>query len=101
MKPFAKSFDTFDTTLTRWTARHAVPLLRVSVGVVFLWFGFLKFFPGGRGVVAAVGDQDTAVDLPVVPDQIGLRQPDTGEQHLVGIRDLHRDNLSERTAGRR
>lgn len=27
-------------------ARHGVRLLRISLGVVFLWFGFLKFFPG-------------------------------------------------------
>jgi uncharacterized membrane protein YkgB len=27
-------------------ARFGVPLLRVSLGVVFLWFGALKFFPG-------------------------------------------------------
>lgn len=35
-----------DVTLTRWMARHGVKALRVSVGLVFLWFGFLKFFPG-------------------------------------------------------
>jgi uncharacterized membrane protein YkgB len=39
-------FDAFDTRLTRWTARRGVTLLRVSVGVVYLWFGALKFFPG-------------------------------------------------------
>lgn len=27
-------------------ARHGLPLLRISVGIVFLWFGALKFFPG-------------------------------------------------------
>jgi uncharacterized membrane protein YphA (DoxX/SURF4 family) len=27
-------------------ARHGVRLLRVSLGVVFFWFGVLKFFPG-------------------------------------------------------
>jgi uncharacterized membrane protein YphA (DoxX/SURF4 family) len=27
-------------------ARFGVPLLRISLGVVFLWFGALKFFPG-------------------------------------------------------
>jgi uncharacterized membrane protein YphA (DoxX/SURF4 family) len=29
-----------------WMARHGVALLRVSLGVVFFWFGVLKFFPG-------------------------------------------------------
>lgn len=35
-----------DVRLTRWMARHGIGLLRVSLGVVFLWFGVLKFFPG-------------------------------------------------------
>lgn len=39
-------FEAFDTRLTRWTARHAITMLRVSIGIVFLWFGVLKFFPG-------------------------------------------------------
>lgn len=38
--------DAVDARLTRWMARHGVPLLRISLGVVFFWFGVLKFFPG-------------------------------------------------------
>lgn len=38
-------FHTADHAITRWMARHGVLLLRVSLGVVFLWFGALKFFP--------------------------------------------------------
>ncbi|GFJ79396.1 DoxX family membrane protein [Phytohabitans houttuyneae] len=32
--------------LTRWLAKHSIDLLRVSLGMVFLGFGALKFFPG-------------------------------------------------------
>lgn len=35
-----------DIRVTRWMARRGVTLLRISLGVVFLWFGALKFFPG-------------------------------------------------------
>ncbi|MGQ0604339.1 MAG: DoxX family membrane protein [Anaerolineales bacterium] len=35
-----------DITLTRWMARYGVVALRISLGVVFFWFGVLKFFPG-------------------------------------------------------
>lgn len=35
-----------DAAITTWMARHGVRLLRVSLGVVFFWFGVLKFFPG-------------------------------------------------------
>jgi uncharacterized membrane protein YkgB len=30
----------------RWLGRLSMPLLRVSLGLIFLWFGVLKFFPG-------------------------------------------------------
>jgi uncharacterized membrane protein YphA (DoxX/SURF4 family) len=46
MDELSKKFDVLDTTLTAWMARHGVWLLRVSLGVVFFWFGVLKFFPG-------------------------------------------------------
>ena len=32
--------------ITGTFARIGVPILRVALGVVFLWFGVLKFFPG-------------------------------------------------------
>ncbi len=39
-------YDALDARLTAWMARHGLPLLRISLGVVFFWFGVLKFFPG-------------------------------------------------------
>ena len=39
-------FDRVDRPITAWMGRYGVPLLRISLGVVFLWFGVLKFFPG-------------------------------------------------------
>lgn len=35
-----------DIRITRWMARHGPTLLRLSLGLVFLWFGALKFLPG-------------------------------------------------------
>lgn len=46
MKITTASFETVDSEITRWLARHGVTCLRLSMGVVFLWFGMLKFFPG-------------------------------------------------------
>lgn len=37
--------DRIDAHIADWMARNSVSLLRVSLGVVFLWFGALKFFP--------------------------------------------------------
>ena len=35
-----------DRQVTRWMARHGVTILRISLGVIFAWFGGLKFLPG-------------------------------------------------------
>ena len=35
-----------DVYITNWMARYGIVLLRISLGVVFFWFGALKFFPG-------------------------------------------------------
>ena len=37
--------DQLDARITRWMARYGITLLRVGLGVVFLWFGALKFVP--------------------------------------------------------
>jgi uncharacterized membrane protein YkgB len=39
-------YSQLDKHITDWMARHGITLLRISLGVVFLWFGVLKFFPG-------------------------------------------------------
>jgi uncharacterized membrane protein YphA (DoxX/SURF4 family) len=46
MANLAERFDDVDARITGWMARFGVPLLRISLGVVFFWFGVLKFFPG-------------------------------------------------------
>ncbi|MGM0497435.1 MAG: DUF417 family protein [Bacteroidota bacterium] len=41
--PFTEKID---IKLTNWMSKYGILLLRISIGIVFLWFGFLKFFPG-------------------------------------------------------
>ena len=38
--------DCLDLSIVRWSARYSLPFLRFGMGVIFLWFGALKFFPG-------------------------------------------------------
>jgi uncharacterized membrane protein YphA (DoxX/SURF4 family) len=38
--------DRLERRLTRSIAQHGILFLRVSVGIVFVWFGALKLFPG-------------------------------------------------------
>ena len=39
-------FDRIDIRITRWMARYSLDILRFGLGVIFIWFGALKFFPG-------------------------------------------------------
>ncbi len=41
-----KYFKKIDQSVTRWMARTGLTFLRVGLGVIFFWFGVLKFFPG-------------------------------------------------------
>lgn len=45
MSRFQHWFNAIDIQVTRWMAQNGVALLRVSLGIVFFWFGILKFFP--------------------------------------------------------
>jgi uncharacterized membrane protein YphA (DoxX/SURF4 family) len=46
MERFRALYNRVDVHVTNWMARFGIALLRVSLGVVFVWFGALKFFPG-------------------------------------------------------
>ncbi len=39
-------FNEIDLRITSWMARNGLFLLRLSVGIIFVWFGVLKFFDG-------------------------------------------------------
>ncbi len=61
-----------ESRLTDGLARYSVPLLRISLGLVFLGFGVLKFVPGlspAEGLAQATMDKLT---LGVIPDNVGL-----------------------------
>lgn len=46
MHSLTRRFERIDTEITGWMARNSITLLRIGLGIVFLWFGLLKFFPG-------------------------------------------------------
>ena len=41
-----KRFHTADIAITRWMSARGLTLLRLSIGIIFFWFGFLKYFEG-------------------------------------------------------
>lgn len=46
MNAMQKTFDAVDRSVTRWAAQHGLRVMRMALGVVFVWFGALKLFPG-------------------------------------------------------
>lgn len=45
-RSFSQRFDSIDRRITRWMAGSGLVLLRISMGVIYLWFGALKLIPG-------------------------------------------------------
>ncbi|HEV2130965.1 MAG TPA: DoxX family protein [Longimicrobiaceae bacterium] len=57
--------STVDTRVTEWMAEHGIQLLRIAIGLVFVWFGGLKLLPGmspAEGLVRAT--------MPFVPGEV-------------------------------
>ena len=46
MKPKSDLFNRIEIAVTQWMASKGLFLLRLSIGIIFFWFGFLKFFEG-------------------------------------------------------
>jgi uncharacterized membrane protein YkgB len=46
MKIKGSRFQQADVAITGWMASKGIILLRISLGVIFFWFGMLKFFAG-------------------------------------------------------
>jgi uncharacterized membrane protein YkgB len=48
--------DRIDRSIVRWMSDNGITLLRLSLGIVFLWFGVLKFFPNQSPAEALAGE---------------------------------------------
>jgi uncharacterized membrane protein YphA (DoxX/SURF4 family) len=84
MNSVKSTFNRFDARLTRWMADSGVQLLRISVGVVFLWFGVLKFFPGVSPASDLAGQTIQSLTFGVIPPGIALLVLATWES-LIGL----------------
>jgi uncharacterized membrane protein YphA (DoxX/SURF4 family) len=69
---FWPSFDTLDSRITGWMARYGIPLLRLSLGLIFFWFGVLKFFPGLSPAQELASKTLNIMTFGLVPSNIAL-----------------------------
>ena len=67
-----ENLEHVDVRITRWMASHGIPLVRISLGVVFLWFGALKFFPGLSPAQDLAAKTIRVLTFGLVPAQIAL-----------------------------
>ncbi len=61
------AFHRLDRRLTHFMAEHGVLALRLSLGLVFFWFGVLKFFPGLSPAQTLAADTIARLSFGLVP----------------------------------
>ena len=67
MKKLRDLYYCADEKITAFMRRYSILFLRVSVGIVFFWFGILKFFPGlspAQGIATVTIEQLTFGFIP-------------------------------------
>jgi uncharacterized membrane protein YkgB len=61
-----------EASVTGWLGRHSVALLRISLGLVFLGFGVLKFVPGLSPAEGLAERTIDALTFGLLPSGVGL-----------------------------
>jgi uncharacterized membrane protein YkgB len=67
-----RRLDRIDARITGWMARYGILLLRLALGLVFLWFGALKFVPGLSPATDLAGRTVETLTLGAVPARHGM-----------------------------
>jgi len=67
-----RRLELLETQVVSWLAQHAVTFLRISLGLVFFWFGVLKFFPGASAAEALATHTISVLTFGLMPAQVSL-----------------------------
>ncbi|CAN5684946.1 DoxX family protein [soil metagenome] len=76
--------EPIDIRLTTWMARHGITLTRLALGVVFLWFGAIKFVPGWSPAADLAARTIERITFGVATPEVGLPLLAAWES-LIGI----------------
>ena len=68
--------EALDRRITLWLASHGPTLLRISLGVVFFWFGVIKFVPG-------LSPADELATTTIAALTFGIVQPEVSRPTLA------------------
>lgn len=55
-----------------WLQEHAITLARIVLGIIFFWFGILKFFPGLSPAEAIAGETIELISFGLIPPSVSL-----------------------------
>src|SRR5689334_3924608 len=55
-----------------WMARNGLLLLRTSVGIVYFWFGIVKFFPGLSPAETLAANTISELTFGYIPSKVSL-----------------------------
>lgn len=61
-----------DARIAGWMADNGLTMMRIALGVVFFWFGVLKFFPGVSPAESLAGRTLEALSLGVIPEHVAV-----------------------------
>ena len=73
--PVPAPLEPLDRRIAAWMGAHGITLTRISLGIVFLWFGILKYFPGLSSAETLASDtiaRLTGGNIPRPAAMIGL-----------------------------
>ena len=76
--------DPIDVRITTWMALHGITLTRIALGVVFLWFGAIKFVPGWSPAADLAARTIERISFGVIQPEVGLPLLAAWES-LIGI----------------
>ena len=84
------AFDRLDRRVTGWMADNGLLLMRLALGLVLLWFGVLKLFPGGSPAESLAGRTLEALTFGALPSAtavplLGLFEALIGLGLLIGV----------------
>lgn len=72
MKLRGKTFKKIDNNITSWMAKNGLLLLRLSIGIIFFWYGILKFFKGLSPAEDLAVNTISTLSFGLIPDKIIL-----------------------------
>jgi len=73
-----------DVRITTWMATYGITLTRIALGVVFLWFGAIKFVPGWSPAADLAGRTIEQLTFGMIRPEVGLPVLAAWES-LIGI----------------